>query len=120
MTRQGSFDLWSLFIADDFATSVTANTDILASDITLTNPKSFNTIATFTVEVAFEDEGNFYFVIKKDGTEKTVKTLNGANQGANCGGTYNIALTAGHSMNIRYTQSTTLNYLTITGHGGRI
>lgn len=120
MTRNGSVDLWTLFVSDSFDQSVTADTDILESDITLTSPKKFQTLASFTFEVTFEDAGNFYFVVKDGTTEKIIKTLNGSNQGANCGGTYNILLTDGYSLNIRYSTTTTLNYLTITGHGGRI
>ena len=118
--RTGSVDLWTLFITDAFNASVTADEDILESDITLSSPKTFTDIATFTFEVSFAAAGNFYFVIKKDGTERLVKTINGAQQGINCGGTYNVALSAGYSLNIRYTATTTLNYMTVTAHGGRI
>lgn len=120
MTREGSFDLWTLFVDDAFNQAVTADTDILATDITLASPKKFTTVASFTFEVTFAAAGTFYFVIKKDGVEKIVKTLNGGEQGVDCGGSYNITLTEGHSLNIRYSETTTLNYMTITGHGGKI
>jgi hypothetical protein len=120
MTREGSVDLWTLFVDDAFGQSVTADTDILATDITLSTPKRFKVVASYTFEVSFTASGVFYFVIKKDGVEYPVKTNDGIARGANAGGTYNITLTEGYSLNIRFSASTTLNYLTITGHGGKI
>ena len=120
MTREGSFDLWTLFVDDAFGQSVTADTDILAEDITLESPKRFRGIGTFTFEGAFSGAGVFYFVIKSGATEYPVKCNGGTALGANAGFTYNITLTEGYLLNIRYSASCTLNYLTITGHGGKV
>ena len=111
-----------------FDQSVTADTDILTTDISIGNTTQtayefhMTNGMSVTFEGAFASAGNFYFVVKRvsDGMVKTVKTLNGANLSADCGGTFNITLTSGYTLNIRYSATTTINYATITVHGGKM
>jgi len=112
-----------------FNESITADTDILSTDITIGNDitveNQFNFTKGFTVivDVAFEAVGNFYFVITRlsDNTTTIVKTNGGFDSSYESAGyTFEIALLDGYSLNMRYSASTTLNWGSITVHGGRI
>lgn len=111
-----------------FNQSITADTDILSTDISMGDATETNYEfdmtrgMSVTFEGSFAAAGNLYFVVKResDGMVKTVKTLNGADLNADCGGAFNITLTKGYTLNIRYSASTTVNYATIMVHGGKM
>ena len=110
-----------------FNTSVTADTDILSTDITIgddntiENQFDFTKGCSVTVEASFAAAGVFYFVIKDaSNTEVKVKTLNGTDVAADAGLTVNITLIEGYKLNFRYSASTTLNWGSVTLHGGKM
>lgn len=110
-----------------FNTSITADTDILSTDITIgddntiVNQFNFTKGCSVTVEASFATAGVFYFVIKDaNDTEVTVKTLNGTDVAADSGLTVNITLIEGYKLNFRYSTSTTINWLSVTNHGGKM
>jgi hypothetical protein len=123
--REGSVDLWTLFIDDAFSQSVTADTNILSDFIMLndeTRGKRFRTVASYTFEGAFSSAGILSFIVKRlsDNSEVVMKVNGGSTLLASSGFTFNITLTEGYALNLRYSSTCTLNYLTITGHGGKI
>lgn len=108
-----------------FNESVTADTDILTNDIEVGDESGqfdFTKGMSVTFEGAFEAVGNLYFVVKNAALEEAVIATNGGydSSNENAGFTFNFTLPIGYSLNIRYTASTTLNWLTITVHGGKI
>ena len=110
-----------------FNTAVTADTDILSTDITIgddntiENQFDFTKGCSVTVEASFAAAGVFYFVIKDaNDTEVKVKTLNGTDVAADAGLTVNITLIEGYKLNFRYSASTTLNWGSVTLHGGKM
>jgi len=116
----GTVDLWTLLIADVFNQPITSNADIFSNDISLNFPAVINDdLATFTFEVTFNADGIFYFVIKDGGVEKIVQVNKGEVIKANSGGTYNITLGKSRTLNARFTNNATINYMTITAHHGK-
>jgi len=110
-----------------FNTAVTADTDILSTDITIGNDNTvvnqfdFTKGCSVTVEASFATAGVFYFVIKDaNDTEVKVKTLNATNVAADSGLTVNITLIEGYKLNFRYSASTTINWTSVTIHGGKM
>jgi len=110
-----------------FNTAITKDTDILEHDITIgddntiENQFDFTKGCSVTVEASFAAAGVFYFVIKDaNDTEVTIKTLNGTDVAADAGLTVNITLIEGYKLNFRYSASTTINWASITLHGGKM
>jgi hypothetical protein len=129
MRNSMNMNIHTIYLKDltIFNTAVTADTDILTDDITITdvagtaNGFNFTNGISVTAEGSFLASANFYFVIKDaNDTVVNLRTSNATNLAAEAGFTYNITLTEGYKLNFRCNVSTTINYLSISVHGGKM
>lgn len=119
MALNGSYNIWSYKAVDLFNHSITAYTDILPEDLSLTfGDTTFKGQAVYTIQVCFATASKFAFIVKKDGVSHAMWVLNGGTANSGALQQYTFILTEGRTLNFQASVDTTIKDMSVLVHGG--
>ena len=123
MSYEGNVNIRTLLVPGVtlFNQSVTADTDILPTDLniaTAVTSKQTKVVGVYTIEVCFDTAGKFNVITKYDGTTHYGQINSSVNLTPHEIFTFTKVMPQAWDMNFQFSADATLKWMVVTLHGG--